>query len=182
MRAILAAICFCMLAVPAGAESYGGPDSIYTGHANVYAAERTKARHVAKPRRHVDRGARWSKRQRGYRVASLGAVGSFAGHSLIASMRAKIGQGRPRGCPHAWCGCALALELGGGSWRAIDWARHGSPAPHGAVGSIAVMRHHVGVVTGSCSRGVMLVSGNGGGSRYTEGCYPASRIVAYRWP
>lgn len=118
----------------------------------------------------------------GYQVASLGAVGSFAGVGLVASMRAKLGQGRPAGCPRAWCGCALAKELGGGSWRAIDWAKHGSPAPHGAVGSIAVARHHVGVVSGSCSGGVMLVSGNGGGSRYTEICYPHSRVIAYRWP
>lgn len=113
-------------------------------------------------------------------IASLGAFGAASG--LVMSMRSKLGQGRPAGCPRAWCGCALAKELGGGSNRAIDWARHGSPAPHGAVGSIAVARHHVGIISGSCPGGVMLISGNGGRSRYTEICYPASRIIAYRWP
>lgn len=121
------------------------------------------------------------RHKRPVQVATIGGLGIFAGSSHIASMRAKLGQGRPAGCPSQWCGCAMAIELGGGSNRAIDYLHRGTPAPRGAIGSIAVSAHHVGFVTGECAGGVMLISGNGGGGRYTEICYRRP-IIGFRWP
>lgn len=122
------------------------------------------------------------RHKRAAQVASIGAVGFFAGSSMVASMRSKIGQGRPAGCPRQWCGCAMAIELGGGSWRAIDYAMRGTPAPGCPAGSIVVSPHHVGFSNGPCEGGVKLVSGNGGGGRYTEVCYPQRKILTCRWP
>ena len=64
--------------------------------------------------------------------------------------------------------------------RAISFARYGRPSGP-QIGSIAVMRHHVGIVIGHASRGPVLLSGNHG-HRVGIGVYSARRIIAYREP
>lgn len=67
MRFLLAAITFAVLTLSAQARS--GPDSIYTGVANIYVshASRHHARHHARHRRHARRHVRHHKRH--HRVA-----------------------------------------------------------------------------------------------------------------
>lgn len=95
----------------------------------------------------------------------------------------QIGQGRPAGCPRLWCGCFLSKVFGVHIWRAIDWRNWGHPAPAGAVGSVAVMRGHVGLVAdGKCGPGqIKLLSGNSS-HRVRLACYPRSRVIAWRQP
>lgn len=49
------------------------------------------------------------------------------------------------------------------------------------IGSIAVLRHHVGIVVGRTARGPVLLSGNHS-RRVGVGVYSARRILAYREP
>lgn len=91
MRLVVAsAIFLCLFAMPVSA-SPSGPNSIYTGNANEYAAQA----HVSNPRiRHAHkahrshrnaRGYRWSRRQGGTQVAAIGAIGSLAGGMIRSS-------------------------------------------------------------------------------------------------
>jgi hypothetical protein len=82
-------------------------------------------------------------------------------------VHAARGNGRPAGCPGAWCGCWLARYLGMGSdrmlWVARAWARVGAPAHGPAPGVVAVWRHHVGLVRAVTGPGrIVLLSGNDG--------------------
>jgi hypothetical protein len=120
-------------------------------------------------------------------LAALPTVPASAS-SLTSLMMGDVGQGRPRGCPSAWCACYLEkiLREAGlpslGSNAARDFAHYGRKAYAGQVGAIMVMPHHVGVVVGKCSDGrVKLVSGNHG-SRVGTGCYSISRAIAWRMP
>jgi len=81
-----------------------------------------------------------------------------------------------------WCAAFLNKLTGSGNdERAISYARRGQPANKGCVGCVAVMRHHVGVVSGYDNRGnPTIISGNHN-RRVGEGTYPAGRIYAYRW-
>lgn len=74
-------------------------------------------------------------------------------------------EGRPAGCPHAWCGCYLALHLGiqdRSLWLARNWATVGNPVSGPQVGAIAVWRHHVGKITAVDGNRILLLSGNDG--------------------
>lgn len=122
----------------------------------------------------------------------LFAVSSpIAAHAdIVSAMTAKLGQGRPHGCPpRLWCNCSLnrALVASGfkstGSNRAIDTAHYGIKA-HGITRNVLVVYpHHSGVATGNvkaCPAGkFQMVSGNSSG-RYRLGCYSKRGIVALR--
>lgn len=111
------------------------------------------------------------------------AVYADASHAAVPHQAMmQIGQGKPAGCPSRWCGCFLSKIFGVKIWRAIDWRHFGKPAPAGAVGSVAVMRSHVGIVAGQCGPGqIKLLSGNSS-HRVRLACYPRSRVIAWRQP
>lgn len=107
---------------------------------------------------------------------------------LIKLMEKDLGRHRPQGCPSKWCACYMdqILKRAGfdvrGSFRARDFASYGKTAKAAKVGSIMVMRHHVGVVMGKCDNGqVKLISGNYS-KKVAVGCYPSSKAIAWRAP
>jgi hypothetical protein len=107
---------------------------------------------------------------------------------LVALIVDDIGQGRPADCPSRWCACYLEKALAeaglpqAGTNLARDFAEYGEPAAPATVGSIMVMRGHVGVVAGQCEDGsVQLLSGNHG-RKVGVGCYPLSKAIAWRMP
>jgi hypothetical protein len=114
-------------------------------------------------------------------------TGGFGGAGLISAARSYAGR-NPTGRSRQWCGEFMAMvvrQSGGrvpeGSAKASSWAS--LPRTTERVGAIAVMPHHVGIVTGQCEGGgVQIVSGNFGRVKVGEGCIPRSRIVAFVQP
>jgi len=107
---------------------------------------------------------------------------------LVSHMSRDLGATRPSGCPSKWCACYMDLTLAEtgyrtrGSHRARDFASYGQAAKPGSVGSIMVMRNHVGVVAGRCADGRMqIVSGNHS-RKVSMGCYSAGKAIAWRAP
>ncbi|MEG6510085.1 hypothetical protein V6C03_14030 [Methyloligella sp. 2.7D] len=94
----------------------------------------------------------------------------------------------PTGWSHQWCGRYMREVMPNAisSNRAIDWKHYGKALKGPKVGAVAVMPHHVGIVTSYDGSSVTLVSGNHSGSsgnrKVGVGRYSRSRIVAYRWP
>lgn len=119
-----------------------------------------------------------------YSGASFAGFGS--GASLIATARSYAGT-NPTRRSRQWCGEFMGLvvrKTGGrvpeGYAKASSWAKLPHTTMH--VGAVAVMPHHVGIVTGECEGGgVRIVSGNHG-RRVGEGCYPRRRIIAFVTP
>ncbi|MGJ8527170.1 hypothetical protein [Maritalea sp.] len=69
-----------------------------------------------------------------------------------------------------------------GSYRARDFAKYGKKAKPIQVGSIMVMRNHIGVVMGKCADGrVKIISGNYS-RKVAVGCYSPSKAIAWRAP
>jgi len=119
-------------------------------------------------------------------------IGTFAlpaqAKDLVATMKNDLGARRPGDCPSKWCACYMdqVLEKAGykplGSNRAKDFAAYGKKTRPMSVGSIMVMRHHVGVVAGKCPDGrVQLISGNYS-KKVGVGCYSPSKAIAWRAP
>jgi hypothetical protein len=111
---------------------------------------------------------------------------SAPGAASILSRHAPVARqnGRPAGCPGAWCGCWLARHLGMASGRALwvarAWARVGAPAHGPAPGVVAVWRHHVGIVRAVPSPGrIVLLSGNDG-HRVRERERSSRGVIAWR--
>lgn len=105
--------------------------------------------------------------------------------TLMTPALARSDNGRPAGCPHAWCGCWLAEQVFGRNmrelWKATAWLKFPRTSPR--PGAIAVMRHHVGKVTGFDAKGnPIILSGNHGRVGVGEGVYPKGRIIAYVQP
>lgn len=88
-----------------------------------------------------------------------------------APVHADVIGGRPRGCPHAFCGCGASLHIFGriipALNRAAEWFRFPrawAPAP----GMAAVRRHHVMILERPGSRpGVWIVFDANGGRHLT---------------
>ena len=79
----------------------------------------------------------------------------------------------------------VARQSGGrvpeGYAKASNWAK--LPRTTERVGAVAVMPHHVGLVTGTCENGgVKILSGNFGRAKVGEGCISRSRIMAFVQP
>jgi hypothetical protein len=104
------------------------------------------------------------------------------GSQLIRLAMEHLGD-NPTGWSHNWCGRFLAMTLEqagyrGGSNLAAAYADYGLPA-YAQVGAIAVMPHHVGIVTAVGPGYVVLVSGNYG-HKVGVGRYASNEIIAYR--
>jgi hypothetical protein len=118
---------------------------------------------------------------------SFANFGIASGSSMVAAARSYAGR-NPTGRSRQWCGEFMALvarQSGGrvpeGYAKASSWAKLPRTTEH--VGAIAVMPHHVGIVTGTCEGGgVQIVSGNFGRVKVGEGCIPRSRIMAFVQP
>lgn len=107
------------------------------------------------------------------------------GSDLVSRAAAYMG-GNPTGWRHNWCGKFMSMIAPDAAARirnpnqARDWAELPHTSAH--VGAIAVMPHHVGVVSGFDANGnPVIVSGNHN-HRVGEGVYPRSRIIAYVEP
>ena len=104
------------------------------------------------------------------------------GSQLIRLAMEHLGD-NPTGWRHSWCGRFLAMTLeeaghrGGGN-LAAGYADYGLPAK-AQVGAIAVMPHHVGIVTAVGPDYVVLLSGNHG-HKVGVGRYAKNKIIAYR--
>lgn len=116
-----------------------------------------------------------------------GMTGGFAGTSMIATAQSYAGR-NPTGRSRQWCGEFMALvarQSGGrvpeGYAKASNWAK--LPRTTERVGAVAVMPHHVGIVTGQCENGgVKILSGNFGRAKVGEGCISRGRIMAFVQP
>ncbi|MDI1344524.1 MAG: TIGR02594 family protein [Pseudolabrys sp.] len=121
------------------------------------------------------------------RVGHTGdAFGGLTSNSLVSEARRYLGT-NPTGRGRQWCGAFMDLVLkktghtGGGN-LAIAYARYGTRVSGPQVGAIAVMNHHVGVVSGIDPNGnPIIVSGNHNRT-VAESVYPRSRIAAYVMP
>lgn len=119
--------------------------------------------------------------------SQFGGFTGLGGAGLISTARSYAGR-NPTGRSRQWCGEFMAMvvrQSGGrvpeGSAKASSWAK--LPRTTERVGAVAVMPHHVGIVTGQCEGGgVRIVSGNFGRVKVGEGCVPRSRIVAFVQP
>ena len=113
-------------------------------------------------------------------------------NSLVNEARQYVDT-NPTGWSHDWCGKFMDLVLkktghpGGGN-LASAYARYGTRVSGPQVGAIAVMRHHVGVVSNVDTNGnPVIISGNtwrGNNERHRvlEATYPRRRIIAYVVP
>jgi hypothetical protein len=124
----------------------------------------------------IEKAMPFGKAQRHY-VRST----SWRDGGLVGRARAYMGQTASQVGVRStlWCSAFIRKLTGapGVDDRAISWLSRPRTTP--SVGAIAVMRHHVGIVTGFDSRGnPILVSGNHG-RRVGEGVYSAHRIIAY---
>lgn len=117
--------------------------------------------------------------------------GRYIGHEMgiggpravrVPKARETVSEGRPAGCPHAWCGCWLAAHRGISDrslWLARNWASVGHPLSGPQVGAIAVWRHHVGQINAVDGNRILLLSGNDGHA-VRERWRPIRGIIAYR--
>ena len=114
------------------------------------------------------------------------AFGGLTSNSLVSEARKYLGT-NPTGRGRQWCGAFMDLVLkktghAGGGNLAIAYARYGTRVSGPQVGAIAVMNHHVGVVSGIDANGnPIIVSGNHNNT-VAESVYPRSRIAAYVEP
>lgn len=114
------------------------------------------------------------------------AFGGFTSNSLVSEARRYMGT-NPTGRGRAWCGAFMDMVLkktghSGGGNLARAYARYGTRVSGPQVGAIAVMNHHVGVVSGIDANGnPIIVSGNHNRT-VAESVYPRSRIIAYVAP
>jgi uncharacterized protein (TIGR02594 family) len=114
------------------------------------------------------------------------AFGGVTSDSLVSEARSYLGT-NPTGRGRQWCGVFMNLVLkktghpGGGN-LARAYARYGTRVSGPQVGAIAVMNHHVGVVSGIDPNGnPIIVSGNHNHT-VAESVYPRGRIAAYVMP
>jgi uncharacterized protein (TIGR02594 family) len=134
----------------------------FTGHAH------SKPRHVRAP---APTTSFWSALQ---------------GSDLVTAARAELGRGPVYGRSNLWCARFVnyVLERTGrkGTGSDLAWSFAKMPSAGMQVGAIAVMRHHVGIVSGVTRNGdPVLISGNNAG-RVREAVYPRSRVAAFVSP
>ena len=104
-------------------------------------------------------------------------------HNLVMAARAHLGT-NPTGWAHVWCGKFMSLIAPQAAAKidnpnaARNWAQ--LPSVGGCrVGAVAVMPHHVGVVSECNGRKIRMVSGNSVGHRVAETDISSSRIIAF---
>lgn len=108
---------------------------------------------------------------------------SATGSDLVTAARSEIGNGAVYGRRNLWCARFVNVLLArtGHHGTGSDLARSFLAAPHTSmrVGTIAVMSHHVGVVSAVTAAGdPVIISGNNGG-RVREGAVSRGRVLAF---
>lgn len=122
------------------------------------------------------------------RASDVAMSGSFGGGSdLVSEARHYLG-GNPTSRGTLWCARFMNMVLertghrGTGSDMASSFANYGHRISGPQVGAIAVMGHHVGIITGVDARGnPIMISGNNG-NRVREAPVSRGRIYAYVMP
>lgn len=115
-------------------------------------------------------------------VRSVPAPG-LASADIVETARSQIGNGPIYGRRNLWCARFVnyVLERSGhkGTGSDLAWSFASLPRGEMHVGAIAVMPHHVGVVSGVTRDGnPILISGNNAG-RVREAAYPRRRVAAF---
>lgn len=111
----------------------------------------------------------------------------FGGSGVVAEARRYIGT-NPTGRGSLWCATFMNMVLersghrGTGSNLAWSFARYGQRVSGPQVGAIAVMGHHVGVVSGIDPRGNPIIISGNYQRRVAEAVFPRGRIAAYVMP
>jgi uncharacterized protein (TIGR02594 family) len=121
-------------------------------------------------------------------VAMTTTSSSFGGGSDIVSEARRYLGGNPTSRGSLWCARFMNMVLertghrGTGSDMASSFASYGHRVSGPQVGAIAVMGHHVGIVTGVDAHGnPIMISGNNG-NRVREAPISRGRIYAYVLP
>lgn len=140
---------------------------------------------VETPAKSIKKTVHKEKIKRAVRVASLGneAIGT-APSGLAAQAKSYVGQtASDLGVRRSlWCSAFIRkiTNAVGVDDRAISWLSKPRIGP--VINAIAVMRHHVGIVTGFTNNGdPILISGNHG-HKVGIAVYPKHRILAYVAP
>lgn len=172
IRMLLAAALLCAIsscsAVPALARGHHG--AAHRGHAH---------RHHVGHRHHAETHQR--------AALAYGAPSpsiAWTGNNLVSQARGYVGaSARQIGVRSSlWCSAFVRklTNASGVDDRAISWLN--KPHVAAAIGTIAVMRHHVGVVTGfDASGNPIIISGNNA-HRVREGAVPRSRVISFVSP
>ena len=127
-----------------------------------------------------------SRRYRAAQSHANSAFGGFTSNALVSEARKYIGT-NPTGRGSQWCGAFMDLVLkktghrGGGNLAAA-YARYGTRVSGPQVGAIAVMGHHVGVVSGVDPNGNPIIVSGHHNHTVAESVYPRGRIIAYVAP
>lgn len=114
--------------------------------------------------------------------------GSFGGGSELVSEARRYLGGNPTSRGTLWCARFMNMVLertghhGTGSDMASSFANYGHRISGPQVGAIAVMGHHVGIITGVDAHGnPTMISGNNG-NRVREAPISRGRVYAYVMP
>lgn len=146
---------------------------------NVTMHRERRGSHEARYSQGIDQKA-YSRRHKSKDLRSERITPSWGG-SLVSTARAYLGQTAAQiGVRRTlWCSAFIRYitRAAGVDDRAISWIR--KPHVAAAVDTIAVMPHHVGIVSGFDGAGnPILISGNNGG-RVREAPYPRRRVLAF---
>jgi hypothetical protein len=133
----------------------------YRGHRHYRAYGH---RYVAEPRSETNQGSGFLS------APSQQWQGVWRNHDRLGiDMRGGVVGGRPRGCPHAFCGCGTSLfffgHIVGALNVAANWLHFPHVAPQAGVAAVAPSRHHVLAVVSHVSGSLYEVhdSNSGGG-------------------
>ncbi|MDO9412536.1 MAG: TIGR02594 family protein [Pseudolabrys sp.] len=146
----------------------------------------TLSRGQSRAERRAQSGSQVNPYNRASRRHAGDAFGGHTSNALVSQARAYMGT-NPTGRSRAWCGAFLDMVLkktghAGGGNLARAYAGYGKRVSGPQVGAIAVMRNHVGVVSGIDPNGnPIIVSGNHNRT-VAESVYPRGRIAAYVVP
>jgi uncharacterized protein (TIGR02594 family) len=121
-------------------------------------------------------------------ASTMTTSGGFGGGSELVSEARRYLGGNPTSRRSLWCARFMNMVLertghhGTGSDMASSFAGYGHRISGPQVGAIAVMGHHVGIITGvDASGNPIMISGNNG-NRVREAPISRGRIYAYVMP
>jgi len=121
-------------------------------------------------------------------AGTMTTSGGFGGGSELVSEARRYLGGNPTSRRSLWCARFMNMVLertghhGTGSDMASSFAGYGHRISGPQVGAIAVMGHHVGIITGvDASGNPIMISGNNG-NRVREAPISRGRIYAYVMP
>lgn len=123
--------------------------------------------------------------QHRHRAAAVVQVASGSS-DVVSAARAEVGKGAVYGRSNLWCARFMnwVLERSGyhGTGSDLAWSFASLPQTYMHVGAIAVMRHHVGVVSGVTASGDPIIISGNNGHRVRETVYPRSRVATFVVP